>query len=400
MKWVVVLLAALTLPSAAQPSTEDDLLGKLCPARTPYTLDAAETAILNAVAAHYRRIEWSSEQARKEGTFIAASGARHAVPSLASPQVLLLDAIVLPLGIEAALQIELQRHGVAPDLAATLRQSLGARNQTALALQPPKTALLPLSCRELWGMAFGGAAPPKGDFKNISKAIAIALPAFDASRKTALLLSINDLEYVFEGKTEDLELTLLRAGADGTWQIDWHTDLEGLRGPRDATPPASGARATAEDYAVFDAVLSHLGQSRFQGAPCIAVVNQTRHAQEYLPGARPELEKLLTSPAAIDLRNRGAASAYLGAYAPKRAIKLVQREALFGRAEDFQGCTGAIRFSLPGYAATAAVIDYTVITVTSEVVEQGESLALLTKTESGWRVASDTYHWQMRSPRR
>jgi hypothetical protein len=82
-------------------------------------------------------------------------------------------------------------------------------------------------------------------------------------------------------------------------------------------------------------------------------------------------------------------------------VKLVQREALeFGRADELQGCTGAIRFSLPGYAATAAVIAYTVITVTGDGVEQGEGLALLTKTESGWRVTSDSYDRQMKTLKR
>jgi hypothetical protein len=310
VKYAIALLAALVLPAAAQPSAQDDLLGKLCPARTAYTLDAAETAVLNAVATHYRHIEWSPAKARKEGTFAAASVARHAVPSLASPQVLLLDTMLVAPAIDAALQVELQRHGVASDLAAALIGGLRSRNQTALALRPPKTALLPLSCRELLGMAYTGAAPPKGDYKNISRAISIALPAFDASRKTALLLSINNLEYVLKGKTGDLELTLLRAAADGAWQIEWHTDLEGLRGRRDVSAPVADARASAEDYAVFDAVLSHLGQSRFRGAPCVAVVNQTRNAPEHPPGTRPEMEKLLASLAATDLRNRSAASAY------------------------------------------------------------------------------------------
>lgn len=395
MKGTIALLAVLALPATAQPFSQDDLLAKLCPAWAPYTLDADETAILNVVATHYRRFEWSSARAREEGTFIAASSARHAVPSLASAQVLLLNTMRLPPELGAAWQVEFQRHGVAPELAAALSGGLRSRNQTPLTLHSPNSNLLPLSCRELMSMAYAGAAPPKGDFKNVSRAISIALPAFDASRKKALLLSVNDLESVLEGITEDLELTLLHTAANGTWQIEWHTDLERTNGSGDLT------RVTAEDYSVFDAVLAHLAQSRFQGAPCVAVVNQTRGAPDPPPGIRPAMDKLLESSAASDLRNRSTASVYIGTYAPKRAVKLVQREALgLTRENDLQGCTGAVRFSLPGYAETAAVIGYTLITVTGDGDEQGEGLALLTRTESGWRVTSDSYDWQVKTLKR
>lgn len=381
-------VVAICRHAAGQAMTADDLLAKLCPETKSHRLAGDDLAILQTVAAHFRQFEWSP---RRDGTYAHVTVARHAVPALKSPQVLLRNTIRYWPHFDSALRVELERHAVTEPVAVALSKGLRLRNADGVALDASGSGLVALSCRELFSMAYTGASPPSGDFKNASRAISISLPAYDEKRTTALLLAVSSLEYALEGKMEDLELILLRAEKPGAWRIEWHADIADSVRP-DSSPAAA---ATTDDYAVFDGVLAYLGQG------CIAVVNQTRTGP--LPTARDMAPQDLVAGGASaidDLGSRSTSSAYIGKYAPRRGAALVHREVLEAPATGQKPeCSRVIHFSLPGYGAGSAAVVYTLRREAPDGIETGEGWALLKRTADGWRVDKHAFERWMLVPR-
>lgn len=385
-------LCAFTLIGHAQ--TVDDILAKTCPPRMTHALDADETAILEALAKHYRQHEWSSEQARKEGTFAHVTYARHSVPALKAPQFVSLTTMPLQF-VEAPLNVELQRHEVPQALADALRNSLRARNSAPVSLRLRDDASVrPLSCRDLYTLAFSATKPPDGDYRNLAKTIVITLPAFDPSRTTALIASVNDLEYAFEGKLEDVELTLLRKSAAKGWRIEWDAAI----GSQISMNSAPAAPATPADYAVFDALLAHLDRPG-----CVFVVNQTLPTPVGpLEGAIPREIFSAAEDAARDMAKRSAASVYIGkTYAPQRSVKFIQREAIeLLQSQSLSPCKTAIRFYRPGYSGPdTAVAGFTLQTLTESGIDVGQGWAIVKRTGKSWRVDKYSYQRWMLVPR-
>jgi hypothetical protein len=378
---------ACSFSVAGQSAKTDDLFARLCPENKKYALDSTESAVLQAVAGHFKRFEWSPEAARAEGTFADAELARHAVPALKAPQVIFLNAIRYQPAFDAALNVELERHGVPADLAATLKEGLRERNADAVTLDiaRSRTGFVPLSCRDFYLTAFGGPSPPSADLRNASRAISVSLPAFDNTRTSALLLAVSSSEYASEGKLEDMELILLRKKQSGSWDIAWHTGVAGSMQRGSSVAEA----AKPEDYAVFDAMLSYL-RAGSGGAPCTAVVNQTRTGP--LPSPRALAPKDINVPALEDLGRRSASSVFIGRFSSRHAVKLVQREAMnsFNPGQKPE-CSRGIQFTLPGYGSGTAVVVYSIQSVVSEGFESDEGWALLRKTGDAWRVDKHAY---------
>src|SRR6266550_125838 len=122
------ILLALLLASVPGAPGGMEWKAKVCPPGDVRTLDADEKRILTALAGHYRQHQWSSEEARRSGTFVYGEYARHSVPLLAAPQVYVQRTYAFTKGLENGLRIELQRHLVDPQLAAQLIDRLDSRN--------------------------------------------------------------------------------------------------------------------------------------------------------------------------------------------------------------------------------------------------------------------------------
>lgn len=361
----------------------------MCPQQKAYELDEDEAGVLTALAEHYRQFEWSPKQARKEGTAAVPFVAIHAVPSLKAPTVVYLSTLPYRPFFDPATQAELERHETPRRTAEALRNGLRSRNAAGVAMRLPKTSpLVGLGCRDLMAIAYTGAKPAVGDLTNGSKALTISLPSFDETRTTALVLSINSLEFVLEGAFRDAELTLLRKTKSGAWRVEWHAVIAEYLS-RGELPAATVAPT---DYPVFDAVLSHVAQTRGLGEACVVVANQTR-VVGLARAAAPREILAAAGDAAADLERRGSLPVYVATYAPRRPAKMVQREVLESiRAEAVAPCKAAIRFSLPGYGpADTAVVVFTLRTVAGNSFETGEGWAVVKRTGGSWRVDRHTY---------
>lgn len=372
------LAAALVIRSAAaQPSTEE-VLTNLCPPYATYSLDADEVAILNEVLLHYRKAEWSSTRARHDAVFAPADYARHTVPSLESPQLLLQETVRYEPWFDANLRVELQRHGAPPEAAHAMLEAFRAANRQRYVIHfPPITNVISLSCSDKVGRKYG-LKRVSGDFTNGSVAVGITRPAFDAERKTALLVAVNS-----ESITE-LESIFLHARPGGRWQIAWHSN-PGAYQPRAA---AAATKIIDHDYRVFDAVLAHLRKGLLHKNACVAVVNQTRTEKvpihESLPSTLPA--------AAADRERRSIVSLYIGTYTPAAPARLVQREV---PGKPGAPCEAAVSFSLPGYAADGSVVYYWLQNAKAEGLELGTGWAILKRVGNDWRVERDSYQRSM-----
>lgn len=372
----VVLALWLQVPNL------DELLAKTCDGRTPHAATADEKAIIAVVAQHYRKAETSVEDRRRRDYIVTADYARHAVASQKAPQVFFLDSLTLPVVPEASLRLEMQRHGVPGALADRLIAQLKKQNAARVEWSRPDK-LIPISCREMYGLSLMRPPPAGRDFTNLATALAFALPAFDDAKQYAAVLSINDIEAFLKGKWGNLELSLLKRVGAGKWQQEWDTPLSFRRG--DPAAPAETLRPS--DSAIFDAVLARLGGTA-------RVVNQTR-------GVPMFDSNLATFPAAAvaDLRSRGNASIYLGSYAPPRG-QLVQRETadLLVAAREPGSGPATVWFALPGYDGDTAVAVYTITRRNDRGWEQGVVTALLERTGGVWRVQRDDFRLLMKTP--
>lgn len=195
-KRLLVLLLFAALHARAQDL--DQYAAIACPAAGAHELTAGERAVLAAVLKHYRQADASQK----------------------SPQFVLRYTLRYQELFDAEVKSQLQRHGLDEGLLRELR----ARNASAFELALPKSfPQRGLTCKDVLMMGYG--VDRSTDVANLATAVAVSLPAFDAGRKRALVLALNDAEYVTEQKLETLGLILLRAAGRGEWQIEWHEPL-------------------------------------------------------------------------------------------------------------------------------------------------------------------------------
>ena len=256
----------LVLACAAQEQTLQDIVSKACPQNAVYALTSDEAAILNAVAAHYRKYQWSVEEARRTNTFVWADFARHAVPSQSAPQVLYLTTMPFaPSLFDPGVRFEMLRHGVDEQLATALINDLHARNQRPTDIKPVQP-FVSFTCADLIA-SIAGRPPTNGNMRNAPKMISWMLPAFDSARSHALVLSSNEAEFLLGNEADSLEAVMLERNGT-SWRIAWHSGVATRINTRVAP-------ATSIDFALFDAVLAHLDNTkRIDPAKCVRVVNE------------------------------------------------------------------------------------------------------------------------------
>jgi hypothetical protein len=387
-----LVVCALAAPLFAQ--TLDDILAKVCPPLTRVLLAERDLVIVDALAKHYRQFEWSPAKARAEGTFAPESYARHAVPSLAAKQVVLLETIAVDARFHSSLRIELQRHGVPQELQTELVRALGERNAKSVRVEDAGKSVIGMDCKELMSAAFGGVARRSAsELANASVAISFSLPAYDASGAHAIVLAVNDLEYRLEGKGT-MEVAFFDR-LQSQWTLRWHSEAS----PGD--PSVEQEALGDEDVAIYQAVLTALRAERTLGVAPIRVVNQTRGVPSWAvrrPGGPAVLEG--HASATDDLLKRNVQSIYIGRMKPISGVELVQREVLdhLDNASALGTAGAAVMFSLPGYAdAKTAVVRYNLVFRAGKGTEHGEETVLVQKRENGWHVTRRDYERNMRS---
>lgn len=385
-------IALCALASSLPAETLEDRLEQICPALRTVQLSTREQEVLQAVAAHYRKFEWSPEEARSSGTFAVASLARHAVRSFRAPSVVMFETIPYDRAMAPGVTLELQRHGVPAAARTELLENLKSRNEASVRVAAAQWDLVGIDCQELMRSLFAGARP-RFDATNAATAISFTLPVFTSDGEYALILAVNDLEYRLEGKGE-MEVIVLRRGGAG-FSIFSHSTL---------TPRAAGAReerVSDTDVAVFGAVIDALRQAHRLGQSRLRIVNQTRGLAPWdtSPPLAPEL-LVNAGEAAADLRKRNSGDVFLGERLSGPSIEIVQREVMGALvASTALGSAGAaVMFSLPGYSGDGrACAVYRLVLRAGKGTEDGTEVAIVRRTGAGWRVEARQYRRSSRS---
>lgn len=373
---------------AAQPTAKspEEITAKLCPPTETHKLDADEKQIVLAIAEHYRKYQWT----RSDG-FVEASVGRHTVRSRKSPSVFVERSVPLAPFFEHGMKVKLEAHGIEPALAAELLASTTAANRSYKSFDASDLPLVIFHCSDFVGLL--GRQPPSGrDMTNVDTAISMSVPAFDKTRTHALVLSLNDLQWLMGHGIDQTELLLLTKNND-RWVLTWHTLIGGW-----AQRDTHETPVTQDDHAVFNAMVARLAATRVTGGRCIRVVNESRlhDAEEISITGKWTKRGGDIAEAFHDMLTR--ASEYIGGYKPPGRSELVSDDLLQGeRDKRFGSCGAVVRLTLPGFSQSreTAVAMYGIGFLTGEGIEWGEGTMLLRRKGKSWLVTEDAYDREM-----
>ena len=374
-------------------ATQTELRARLCAPLETHVLDADEKKIVVAIAEHYRKYEWTRDQ----GAVVAGVG-RHAVASLKSPSVFVDRSLPVTLVVEHGIKVKLQAHGVAPAIATELLASMRTNSAAYKTFDTTGLPLVPFHCDDFASLIMREAPAPGRDLKNAGTAISMSVPAFDATRTHALVLSLNDLEWLLGHGIRQMELSLLTKSND-KWVVTWHTLIGGwARGREEKTRESA---VTADDRAVFDAMLGRLTTARIARGRCVRVINESRnHGAEEIATAGTWTKRGGDIAEAFqDMLTRSAE--YIGDYKPPRSELVTEDVIEDERSNPIGSCGGVVSLTLPGFSRNrdAAISIYWIDYATDAGTEMGTGTMLLRRKGTTWDVAEDNYDWGVREPK-
>ncbi len=391
---LLILLSLLAAQTQTPPRTLEELRARLCPPLETHLLDADEKKIVVAIAEHYRKYEWTREQG-----FVEASTGRHAVASLKSPSVFVDRSLPVAVIREHGIEVKLQSHGVAPTIAAELLASMRANNAAYKTFDTTGLSLVPFHCDDFASLMMRAPLPPGRDMTNAGTAISMSVPAFDAARTHALVLSVNDLEWLLGHGVREMELSLLTKSND-KWVVTWHTVIGGWARGREEKMHETPV--TADDRAVFDAMLARLVTARIPRGQCVRIINESRnHDAEEIASADTWTKRGGGIAEAFqDMATRSPE--FIGDYKPRVRSELVATDVTENQPSNRLGsCGGVVSLTLPGFSRDrdTAVSIYWIDYATDAGTEIGDGTMLLRRNGTTWEVAEDNYQWGAREPK-
>ena len=389
-----VLLSLLAAQTQTPPRTPEELRARLCPPLETHVLDADEKKIAIAIAEHYRKYEWT----RDKGAIVASAG-RHAVASLKSPSVFVDRSLAEATVFEHGIKVKLESHGVAPAMAAELLTAMRTNNAAYKTFDTTGLPLVPFHCDDFAALMTREAPAHGRDLTNAGTAVSMSVPAFDATRTHALVLSLNSLGWLLGHDIRQMELSLLTKSGE-RWVVTWHVLIGGwARGREEKTRETA---VTADDRAVFDAMLGRLASARIARGRCVRVINESRNhdAEEIAIKATWTKRGGDIAEAFQDMLTRSAES--IADYKPRVRSELVTEDVLEDeRANRLGTCGGVVNLTLPGFSRNrdTALSIYWIDFSTDAGTEMGTGTMLLRRKGATWDVAEDNYSWGVREPK-
>ncbi|HEX7139230.1 MAG TPA: hypothetical protein VF219_15355, partial [Vicinamibacterales bacterium] len=295
-----------------------------------------------------------------------------------------------------SVKAKLAAHGADPALIAQLFASMRAGSGTSKVIDVSGLPLVPFHCSDFAGLMVNQPLSPGRDMTNAGKAISMSIPAFDATRTHALVLSVNDVNWLLGHSVDETELSLL-SKKDGRWAMTWHSPIRGW-----AQRNVHETPVTHDDHAVFDAMLARLAATKITGDRCIRVANESRvhDALEISTTGKWTKRGGDIAEAFQEMLTRG--SEYIGEYKPRVRAELVVDDVLHGEHDQrFGSCGAVVTLTLPGFSRNreTAVAPYYIGFLTTKGVEWGDGTMLLRRNGGMWSVAEDDYHWGVIEPK-